>query len=211
MAEKDKYNKEILIATENRGKAEEIKEIFKDTPYKLRFLFEFKDKINFKIQENAKNFEGNALIKAIVAGDMLNLITLGDDSGLVIAALNGRPGINSARYAGTGRNEDNIKKVLKEMENVPFEKRDCCYNCTVAVYDPATKFVKTAEGIWEARVSLEARGEKSFGYAPIILAKDFNFTKTNAEFDSHDLIKINHRGRAFRQAIKILDEYLVSA
>jgi XTP/dITP diphosphohydrolase len=199
-------NKKILIATENRGKAEEIKEIFKDSQYELSFLFDFKDKIDFKIQENAKSFEGNALIKAIVAGDMLDMITLGDDSGLVISALDGRPGINSARYAGTGQDEDNIRKVLEEMKNIPWEKRDCYYNCTVAIYDPETKFIATAASIWEGKVGLKPKGSKSFGYAPIILSKDFNYTKTNAEFDHHELIKINHRGQAFKKAIGILNE-----
>ena len=198
--------KEILIATANRGKAEEIKEIFKGTDYKLRFLFEFSEKI--KIEENAGSFAGNALIKATVAGDALKMITLGDDTGLVIPALDGRPGIHSSRYAGTGRDEDNIKKVLGEMKTVPLEKRNCYYHSTVAVYDPVTKFVKTVDGVWEGKVALEPRGEKSFGYAPIFLAKDFNFTKTNAECGPRELIKINHRGKDFKKAIRILDEYL---
>lgn len=205
---KTRPKKEILVATENHGKAAEIQEIFKDTPYKLRFLYEFKDKIKAKIQENAMSFEGNALIKVIVTGDLLNMVTLGDDTGLVVAALNGRPGVKSGRYAGTGRDEDNVKKILEEMKNVPFEKRDGYFNCTVAIYDPATKFVKTVEGIWEGKIGLEPKGNKSFGYAPIFLAKDFNFTKTSAELDTHELIKINHRGQAFSKAIKILDEYL---
>jgi len=76
------------------------------------------------------------------------------------------------------------------------------------VYDPQTKFVATASGIWEAKVALEPKGNKSFGYAPIILAKDFNYQKTNAEFDPEDLISINHRGKAFRKAIQILSDYL---
>lgn len=199
----------ILIATSNKGKAEEIKKIFQDTNFTPRFLFDFPDQVeDLKIIENAKSFEGNALIKAIITGDILNMITLADDSGLCIDALNGRPGILSARYSEIGTDQANYLKVLKEMEGISFDKRDCHYNCTVAIYDPKTKFVDTVSGIWESKVALEPRGDKSFGYAPVILAKDFNYQKTNAEFDPEEVINVNHRGKAFRQAIKILDDYL---
>ena len=202
-------NKTILIATANKGKAEEIKRIFQDTNFDIKFLFDFPDQLEkLNIVENAKSFEGNALIKAIVAGDVLNMITLADDSGLCIDALDGRPGVFSARYSDVGTDEGNYLKVLKEMDGIPFDKRDCHYNCTVAIYDPNTKFVDTISGIWDAKVALEPKGNKSFGYAPIILAKDFNYQKTNAEFNPEDLISINHRGKAFRKAINILSDYL---
>ncbi|MCK9438480.1 non-canonical purine NTP pyrophosphatase [Patescibacteria group bacterium] len=202
-------NKTILIATANKGKAEEIKKIFQDTNFDIKFLFDFSDKLeNLNIFENAKSFEGNALIKAIVVGDILNMITLADDSGLCVDYLDGRPGVISARYSGLGTDEANYLKVLKEMNGVAFDKRDCHYNCTVAIYDPQTKFVDTVSGIWEAKIALEPKGNKSFGYAPIVLAKDFNYQKTNAEFDPEDLININHRGKAFRKAIEVLGDYL---
>ncbi len=198
-------NEIILIATNNKGKAEEIKKIFKDTNFTVKFLFDFPDQLkNLNIVENAKSFEGNALIKAIVAGDILNMITLADDSGLCIDALDGRPGVLSARYSDLGTDEGNYLKVLEEMKEVPFDKRDCRYVCTVAIYDPRTKFVDTVTGTWEAKVALQPKGEKSFGYAPIILAKDFNCQKTNAEFAPEELININHRGKAFRKAIQVL-------
>lgn len=202
-------NKTILIATANKGKAEEIKKIFTKTNYSLKFLFDFSVELkDLSIVENAKSFEGNALIKAIVAGDYLNMLTLADDSGLCIEALDGRPGVYSARYLKEGDDRGNYLKVLAEMENVPNEKRNCHYNCTVAIYDPETKFVETTYGLWEGRVAREPRGDKSFGYAPIILAKDFAYQKTNAEFDPEELININHRGKAFKKAIDILEKYL---
>lgn len=172
-------------------------------------MFDFSDQLaNLNIVENAKSFEGNALIKAIVVGDILNMITLADDSGLCVDALDGRPGVFSARYSEARTDESNNLKVLKEMEGIPFDKRDCHYNCTVAIYDPQTKFVDTALGIWEAKIALEPKGDKSFGYAPIVLAKDFNYQKTNAELNPEDLISINHRGKAFRKVIQILTDYL---
>jgi len=199
----------ILIATANQGKAAEIRKIFQGTNYNLKFLFDFSAELKgFNIVENAKSFEGNALIKAIVSGDFLNLITLADDSGLSIDALDGRPGVYSARYSKEGTDSANNLKVLAEMEGTPYEKRDCRYNCCVAIYDPKTKFVETTSGTWEGKISLEPRGDKSFGYAPIVLAKDFKYLKTNAEFDPENLIEINHRGQAFKKAIQILDKYL---
>lgn len=200
--------KEILIATENKGKAREIAEIFKNTPFELRFLYEFKDKLGgLEIKESAKSFEGNALIKAIIIGEKLGMLTLADDSGLCVEALNGKPGVYSARYSEAGTDEENNKKVLEEMKDIPEEKRACFYNCTVAIYDPKTKFVETVTGQWHGRVAHAPKGTKSFGYAPIFLCGDHNYEKTNAEMDPEDLIGINHRGKAFGEAIKVLEKY----
>jgi XTP/dITP diphosphohydrolase len=202
-------NKDILIATANKGKAKEIKEIFKNTSLNPKFLFDFPEKLkNLKIIENAKSFEGNALIKAIIVGDILNMLTLADDSGLCIDALDGKPGILSARYSEAGTDQENYLKILEEMKKISPENRNCHYNCTVAIYDPQTKFVDTVSGIWEGKIAIKPKGNKSFGYAPIFLAKDFDYKKTNAEFDPKDLININHRGKAFRKAIIILNDYL---
>jgi non-canonical purine NTP pyrophosphatase (RdgB/HAM1 family) len=198
--------KEILIATENQGKAREIEEIFKGTDFTLRFLYEFKDQIgNLNIQENAKTFEGNALIKAILVGEKLGMLTLADDSGICIEALGGKPGVYSARYSTEETDSANNVKVLEEMKDVSEEKRGCYYNCTVAIYDPRTNFIKTVSGQWYGRVALEPRGTKSFGYAPIFLSKDFDYQKTNAELNPQETIIINHRGKAFREAIKVLN------
>jgi XTP/dITP diphosphohydrolase len=191
----DNNRREILIATENRGKAKEISEIFKDTPYRLRFLFlyEFRKVLgDFEIHENAKTFEGNAIIKAILVGKKLGLMTLADDSGLVVRALDGRPGVYSARYSQEGTDAANNDKVLQEMKDIPENERECYYNCTVAIFDPGNNFIDTVSGQWHGRVATEPRGEKSFGYAPIFLAKEFDYQKTNAELEHEELIKINH-------------------
>jgi len=198
---------EILIATENKGKANEIREIFKNTNFDVKFLSDFKDKIlDLKIQENAKSFEGNALIKAIIVGDILQMVTLADDSGLCIEALDDKPGVYSARYSEEKTDVANYMKVLSEMTGVPMEKRDCYYDCSVAIYDPATKFVETVEGKWFGKISLEPRGDKSFGYAPIFLSKDKNYEKTNAELDVQELSEVNHRSKAFKKAIEVLNK-----
>ena len=201
--------KTILIATENKGKAEEIREIFKDTDFELRFLYEYRDRLfGFNIYENAKTFEGNSLIKAIIVGDTLGMLTLADDAGLCVDYLGGKPGVKSARYSEEATDIANYRKLLKEMEGVPFEMRNCHYNCTVAIYDPNTKFVETVSGKWRGRLATVPRGNKSFGYAPIFLSEDHDYMVTNAELDPWQTVDINHRGRAFRKVIEILNDHL---
>lgn len=200
---------EILIATENRGKADEIRDIFSNTGFDVKFLYELKHKVkDLEIQESAKSFEGNALIKAIIVGDILQMVTLADDSGLCVDALNGKPGVYSSRYSEEKIDAANNAKVLSEMNGLSMEERNCHYNCTVAIYDPKTKFIETVSGIWEGRIAAEPRGTWSFGYAPIFLSKEFDYKKTNAELLRENVIDINHRGKAFRQAIEKLEEYL---
>lgn len=198
--------KQILIATNNKGKAKEIKQIFEGTSFEPKFLFDFpKETKDLEIIENADSFEGNAKIKAIIAGDKLNMITLADDSGLCVNYLDGAPGVYSARYSKEGNDKSNYNKLLSEMQGVTFDQRDCHYRCAVAIYNPQTKSIDTVSGDWHGKVSLKPVGNKSFGYAPIFLAKEFDYRKTNAEMKPEELILINHRGIAFRQAIDILE------
>ncbi len=200
--------KQILIATNNTGKAKEIRKIFQGTDFEPKFLFDFPEKTkDLEIIENADSFEGNAKIKATVAGDKLNMLTLADDSGLCVNYLDGAPGIYSARYSKEGNDTSNYNKLLMAMEGVPLKQRGCYYRCAVVVYNPQTKFIDTAFGDWHGKVALEPIGNKSFGYAPIFLAKEFDYKKTNAECGPEELILINHRGKAFRQAIDILKNH----
>ena len=193
----------ILIATANRGKAKEIQEIFKNSGFELKFLFDFADELN--ILENAKTFEGNALIKAIIAGNHFKMLTLADDSGLEVDALDGRPGVYSSRYSGTGQDEDNRVKILEELKGVPLEKRTASYTTVVAIYNPSDNFVETVSASWSGKIASAAKGDNHrFGYAPIFLSAAFNYTKTNAECELSELVKYNSRGQAFRQAIEIL-------
>lgn len=200
--------REILIATENKGKIEELKKIFEQSNYTLHFLSDFKEQMaGIVIQENAKTFEGNALIKAIIVGEKTGMLTLADDSGLCVDALGGAPGVYSARYSEEQTDAANNVKLLQEMKNIPEHERGCHYNCTVAIYNPVTHFVETVSGQWQGRVAFEPRGTKSFGYAPLFLSGEHKYTKTNAELDPEDVIAINHRGKAFRQAVNILETH----
>lgn len=196
--------REILIATANQGKAKEIAEIFKSSDFTPHFLFEYPELMKINIQENADSFEGNALIKALLIGQASQMITLADDSGICVDALDGAPGVLSARYSPEKTDAANNLKLLNALKDIPLSERNCHYHCSVAIYDPTDNFVDTVAAVWLGKVALEVRGEKSFGYAPIFLAKDFNYEKTNAECDPAELVTINHRGQAFNKALKIL-------
>lgn len=198
---------EILVATNSQGKMKEISEIFSDSKFEILFRKDLNDKNarEMEIEENANSFEGNSLIKAKTLGDITGIVTLADDSGLCVDALGGVPGINSARYSG-GDDSDNNKKLLEEMKGIPEKQRNAHYMCAVTMYDPKDHWLKTVFGKWDGRIAFEPRGNKSFGYAPIFLCKDYDYKKTNAEFDSKENIKINHRGKAFKKAREILEE-----
>lgn len=196
--------RDILIATANKGKAAEISEIFKNSDFHPYFLFEYPELLSIVIRENAKDFEGNALIKALLIGQASGLLTLADDSGLCVDFLNGAPGVLSARYSAERTDEANNKKLLTALAGVPLTERNCHYHCSVAIFNPVDNFIETTTGLWPGKVALESRGNKSFGYAPVFLAENFNYEKTNAELDPDELININHRGLAFRAALEIL-------
>ncbi|MFH1564609.1 MAG: non-canonical purine NTP pyrophosphatase [bacterium] len=189
----------LLIATRNPGKMKELREIFSGVDFEILSLNDIKELDGFEVKENALSYEGNAIIKAIIYGNKNGFLTIADDSGLEIDALNGRPGIHSARYV-EGTDEDRNKKILEELEGVEEEKRICRYICFSAVYNPKTEILKTFKGIWEGIIANSPCGNKSFGYAPIFLCPEFDYKKTNAELDPWETIKINHRGKAFEQA-----------
>jgi XTP/dITP diphosphohydrolase len=197
----------ILIATDNPGKVAEIEQIFANSDFEVLFKATYPDpKIrDLKIEENADNFSGNALIKAKTLGELTGLVTLGEDGGLCVDVLGGRPGVLSARYSGGG-DKENCKKVLAEMVGIPEAERTCYYKCAVAIYDPQTQQAKTVFGRWDGRITLAPRGDKSFGYAPIFLSAKHNFKLTNAEIDEESKIAVNHRGQAFHAARKLLEE-----
>lgn len=194
----------LLIATRNQGKFKELGEIFSGVNFEILSLGDIKELDSFEAEENALSYEGNAIIKAMVYGKKSGLLTIADDSGLEIDALNGRPWIHSARYV-EGTDEDRNKKILEELKGVEGKKRACRYFCVSAIYNSKTEIVKTFRGVWEGRIANVPRGNKSFGYAPIFLCPEFDYKKTNAELEPWETVKINHRGKAFGQAMEYIE------
>ncbi len=197
--------RKILIATYNKNKAKEIKLIFKDSDFEPIFLFEKSEAI--KLDEVANSFEGNALIKAIIAGEHFKQICLADDSGLCIDYLHGAPGVRSARFSQSGRASDNNDLVLNLLKDVCAKDRSAYFTTHVAIYNPLDKLIKTTYANWSGRINNELKGDKSFGYAPLFAMKEYKYQKTAGEFENLELIKYNHRGQAFNKALVILNKY----
>ena len=188
----------LLVATGNPGKLNEFRTLLSDLDVEWVSLKDVGLE-GMEIEETGATFAENASLKARAYCDASGVITLADDSGLVVDALNGAPGIYSARYGAPEIKTDieRYEKVLKEIENVPDEKRTARFICMVAVATPDGKsFI--AEGRFEGRLARAPRGENGFGYDPIFITAD---GRTSAELPPEEKNRISHRGRAL-QAIK---------
>ena len=188
--------KEILIATHNAHKKEEIQQILGDQ-FTVTSLTDYN--IHDEIVEDGKTFHANALIKAQYCFDTTGKPSLGDDSGLVVEALEGRPGIYSARYAGDHDFAKNMAKVLEELDGV--ENRKAYFVTVMCLVD------ETGTNYFEGRVygtlTKEVRGEKGFGYDPIFVPE--NHEITFAEMKAEDKNKISHRKKAIEQFLEFVE------
>lgn len=183
--------KALVIATKNAGKLLEFKQMLGGLPYRIMSLIDFPD---IDIREDGKSFDENALIKARTVAVQTGLLALGDDSGLEVEALGGKPGILTARYAGEGASdEDNIKKLLSEMENVPWERRQARFVCSLALVFPEGGFF-VERGFCNGIIAEKPRGEHGFGYDPVFYLPEYN--KTMAELPDDEKNRISHRARA---------------
>ena len=189
--------KEILIATHNQHKKEEIQQILGDK-FTVTSLTDYD--IHDEIVEDGDTFHANALIKAQYCFDTTGKPSLGDDSGLVVGALDGRPGIYSARYAGDHDFAKNMAKVLEELEQV--ENRKAYFVTVMCLVD------ETGVNYFEGRVygilTKEIRGEKGFGYDPIFIPD--NYEITFAEMKAEDKNKISHRKKAIEQFLEFMEK-----
>ena len=192
---------QILIATKNNGKVVEFQELFKKYNIQTISLLDLPDDIE-DVEETGETFEENARLKAEQISSILNAPVLADDSGLIIDALDGCPGVFSARYAGLEKNDqDNNNKVLNELKGIPVENRAARFICVLAVARPGkeTFFVT---GKCEGFIALSESGSNGFGYDPIFIPEGYE--ETMAEISAEEKNEISHRG----QAIKELDEWL---
>ncbi|AWI13037.1 XTP/dITP diphosphatase [Caldifermentibacillus hisashii] len=193
---------ELIIATKNKGKAKEFAELFEPLGFRVKTLLDYPDAPD--IEETGKTFEENALLKAVGISNIFQKIVIADDSGLVIDALDGRPGVYSARYAGTDKDDEaNIQKVLFEMKDVPEEKRTAHFHCTLALVVPGKDPVMV-EGACNGLILTEKRGNNGFGYDPIFYLP--HLKKTMAEITSEEKNRISHRGNAIRKLYEHVQE-----
>src|SRR5437588_1946073 len=158
----------LILGTRNRKKREEIVEILGDLGLEFGDLTDRPDVP--EVDETGSTFEENARLKATSFAKSTGEWTLAEDSGLVVPALNGRPGVYSARYAGKqGDDAANNQKLIAELTPLPPEKRDAYYVCTAALADPTGQVRTVVEGRCNGRIILEARGSGGFGYDPYFL------------------------------------------
>ncbi len=190
--------KDIIIATKNRGKVEEFNKLLKDYFDNIYSLLDFDS--TPEIVEDQPTFAGNAIKKAEIIGNYFDKITLSDDSGLVVEALNGAPGIYSASYAGeNATDEDNLDKLLSEMEAVTNRKAK--FVCSLAlVYPDGEKEV--FEGECVGLLTEYKRGTNGFGYDPVFDISQYD--KTMAELDPETKNMISHRSNAVKKLINYL-------
>lgn len=191
----------ILFASNNQGKVREVKEILKDLGVDIVTPDEVFDSQR-DIAETGETFEANALLKAKAMGDESGLVTMADDSGLEVDALHGEPGVYSARYEVTDAKR--IAKILKNMENIPNEKRTARFIAVMCIYNPTTREHKNFRGTVEGTITQKPVGNDGFGYDPIFFSTDLGKTFSQATRDEKN--KVSHRKKALEKAKDYLEK-----
>lgn len=191
----------VVLASGNKGKLRELASLL--APLGLELVAQSALGIETP-PETGHTFAENALLKARFAAAATALPALADDSGIEVDALGGRPGIYSARYAGEGASdEDNLRKMLIELRDVPASQRSARYQCVIAyVEGPNDSRPVLATGTWEGSLIDEPRGLGGFGYDPIFVPHGFD--KTAAELDAVQKNSLSHRGQALRMLVNQL-------
>ena len=190
---------ELFVATKNVDKIREITDVLSDVNIHIYSINEYPDLPD--VIENQTTLEGNALKKASEFSRACGTPALADDTGLEVDALNGAPGIYSSRYAGDNATYDqNVDKLIKELKNVPKEKRTARFRTVIALVGPG--FTKTVEGVCEGMILTHRRGRGGFGYDPVFYIPETG--QTFAQMPLSEKNKISHRGKALQNMKKVL-------
>jgi XTP/dITP diphosphohydrolase len=193
---------ELVLATRNRHKREELAALLGDLSVTIRTLDEFPDAPD--VVEDGDTCEANAVKKARAIAEFTGLPAVADDTGLEVDALGGRPGVYAARYAGEDATyEDNCRKLLRELIDVPHERRAARFLTVAAIALPSGE-IRVAQGTLDGVIAEEASGTLGFGYDPVFLIPELG--KTLAQLSADQKNKISHRAKAFTQARDLLRE-----
>jgi XTP/dITP diphosphohydrolase len=190
----------IVLATGNAGKIAEFNAMLQEIMPDLlvRGLRDFPD--IGEIEETGTTFEENSRIKAETVARLTGHVAVADDSGLQVDALDGRPGVHSARYSGPGATDErNYRKLLEELKDVPEEKRTARFVCVITAFAPTGETLVT-RGTWEGRIATSPRGEKGFGYDPVFF--DLAAGMTAAQMDQAMKNNRSHRGKALHSLLE---------
>ncbi len=183
----------LVLATRNRGKVLEFQEMFKDYPVEIRCLADFGPIP--EVDEDGETFDDNAYKKALFTAKVLGLPAISDDSGLVVEALGGAPGVHSARYAGAAASDqDNIDKLLAALKGE--KNRRAAFHCVLSIAVPSGPAL-TYEGSCQGIITEEVQGEGGFGYDPVFFCPELG--KTFAQASIAEKNRISHRGKALQE------------
>jgi XTP/dITP diphosphohydrolase len=194
--------RELIIASRNRHKIEEIKSILEGIPFAISSLESY-PKIP-EVQEIGSTYEENALLKAVQVAKATGRLALGDDTGLEVESLDGQPGLYSARFAGEGVTyRENNERLLRLLSNIPPSRRQAIFRCVMALATPSGK-THVVEGVVQGTIALKEQGDRGFGYDPLFIYPDLQ--KTFAEMTPEEKNKVSHRARALQQIRRTLME-----
>ncbi len=188
--------KRLLVATKNKGKVAEFAELMEDMQVAWLGLVDVG--VSADVAETGSTFQENAVLKARAYAEMTGLLTLADDSGLVVDALHGAPGVYTARYGGEGlTSAARYHLLLQQMAGVPAAARTARFCCVIVLATPDGRILGEAEGVCEGFITLAPAGDGGFGYDPIFFLPEKGMTM--AQLNSAEKHQISHRGRALRQ------------
>ncbi len=196
--------RQLVLGTKNKDKLRELKRLLGGSKVRVLCLSDFPECLD--VHENGKTFEANATKTARFYSKHTKSSLLADDSGLMVEALNGRPGVYSSRFAGVGcRYGDNNKKLLRLLKKVPRSKRKAKFICVMALYDNG-KLIKIFKEDCCGTIAFSEKGDNGFGYDPVFIPE--GYSKTFAELSPITKNRISHRGKALRAAKKEILKYL---
>jgi len=197
---------ELVVATRNRKKLKEIRELLKGSNLKITSLANYPDAP--EIEEDGSTFDENAIKKAITVAMFTKKLTMGEDSGLEVKALDNRPGVYSSRFSGEGANDKkNNLKLLRFLRGVPLKKRTARYRCSVALADK-NRLISVVSGSCQGLIGFRSKGENGFGYDPLFIVPKYN--KTFGQLDIQIKHRLSHRYKAIKKAKEAILKYLQS-
>jgi XTP/dITP diphosphohydrolase len=198
--------RKMILATRNKGKLKEIQVLLSDLDIDIMSLDEAENAPH--VVEDGKTFMENAFKKAKIIAEATGIMALADDSGLEVDALDGAPGVHSARYSGENASDaSNNEKLLADLEGVSPGKRSAHFSCVVVVYHPSGRWIST-EARCEGEITKKSIGGKGFGYDPVFYIPSIN--RTMAELSPEEKNSLSHRGKALEELKSKLPGFLDS-
>ncbi|HSW57877.1 MAG TPA: XTP/dITP diphosphatase [Dehalococcoidales bacterium] len=194
--------KDLLIATNNSGKVREFKTMLNGISFNLVTPRDIH--LSLDVEESGRTYDANAELKARAFCQASGLLTLADDSGLEVDALNGEPGIRSARYAGEqATDEQKVAFLLSKLKDIPQGKRTARFRCVIAILQPGQPVI-FCRGKCEGYITFEPRGRLGFGYDPVFYFPELG--QTMSELTEEVKNRVSHRGHATQEAVRVLQK-----